>query len=432
MGRKIRQQNKKKLLCRKKKENTNYDSANRSNKSLRVIRATPITPNPPINRQSNKRLRKSVICDNESKENMNNINSKKYEYGNPAVLAWMQKQKKKRAEKVKLNEKRKKSEIQKRKDYISNLNKRQKQRAHKVIKRQKVCKAILSPPNHNKVIDKNDSNDMHPANILLNKLQNDIIQSPESKTVTTETHINYSDVDVVSNHSLQESVLSNVSSTKSLLDKKGNVDPMLLQQIYDCIQQNKSMRNSTANIRKSSSSSNCRSKKMKIAKKKPIKRNKSQIIVRKKQNKNQNNLKNKKISKQQKKKEKKKEEVIDESVENRLNLLKDTSSRLQQRLENIAKTLHFPNDPKPSKYFECNEIDPIECCDPNFIEPIQCQKEINRVNSIFDKLQKQIEINDDEQKHEDKIFNIYAKDLMYNTNENVENEPIDAFVQTED
>merc|ERR1712228_703422 len=88
--------------------------------------------------------------------------------------------------------------------------------------------------------------------------------------------------------------------------------------------------------------------------------------------------------------------VIDDkkevSVENRLNSLKETSSKLQQRLENIAKTLHFPNDPKPSaQYFEHDEIEPIECCDPNFIEPIQCQKEINRVNSIFDKLQKPIE-----------------------------------------
>merc|ERR1712228_125059 len=108
--RRIRQQNKKKLLCRKKKENSNHESANRSNKSLRVIRATPITPNQRISRRSNKRLRRSVIGENkingmESKENVNNMNSKKYEYGNPAVLAWMQTKKKQRAEKIKLIEK---------------------------------------------------------------------------------------------------------------------------------------------------------------------------------------------------------------------------------------------------------------------------------------------------------------------------------------
>merc|ERR1712228_1149914 len=210
--RKIRQQNKKKLLCRKKKENSNHESANRSNKSLRVIRATPITPNQRISRRSNKRLRRSVIGENkingmESKENVNNMNSKKYEYGNPAVLAWMQTKKKQRAEKIKLIEKKKQSEIQKRKDYISNLNKRQKERAQKVIKRQREYKAMLSPKNDeiildNKVIIDNDSNGMHPANILLSKLQNeDLVHSPESKSA--EAHCS----DVVSNHSLSESVL---------------------------------------------------------------------------------------------------------------------------------------------------------------------------------------------------------------------------------
>merc|ERR1712228_132600 len=198
--RKIRQQNKKKLLCRKKKENSNHESANRSNKSLRVIRATPITPNQRIDRRSNKRLRRSVI-------GKNNINSKKYEYGNPAVMAWMQTKKKQRAEKIKLIEMKKQSDIQKRKDYISNLNKRQKERAQKVIKKQREYKAMLSPKNDeiildNKVIIDNDSNGMHPANILLSKLQNeDLVHSPESKSA--EAHCS----DVVSNHSLSESVL---------------------------------------------------------------------------------------------------------------------------------------------------------------------------------------------------------------------------------
>merc|ERR1712228_511551 len=311
-------------FAERKKENSNHESANRSNKSLRVIRATPITPNQRIDRRSNKRLRRSVIGKNkingmESKENVNNMNSKKYEYGNPAVLAWMQTKKKQRAEKIKLIEMKKQSDIQKRKDYISNLNKRQKERAQKVIKKQREYKAMLSPKNDeiildNKVIIDNDSNGMHPANILLSKLQNeDLVHSPESKSA--EAHCS----DVVSNHSLSESVLSQASSSKSLLDKKGNVDPMLLLKIYDCIQQNKSMRNSTTKVEKSSPSSNCRSKKIKIAKKKPYKRIKSQIIVRKKQNKDQNNFvkkkqnvkkpKNKKMSKPKKTASKK---VIDD------------------------------------------------------------------------------------------------------------------------
>merc|ERR1719361_1084151 len=85
-------------------------------------------------------------------------------------------------------QKKKQSDIQKRKDYISNLNKRQKERAQKVIKKQREYKAMLSPKNDeiildNKVIIDSDSNGMHPANILLSKLQNeDLLHSPESKS----------------------------------------------------------------------------------------------------------------------------------------------------------------------------------------------------------------------------------------------------------
>merc|ERR1712129_104486 len=109
--------------------------------------------------------------------------------------------------------------------------------------------------------------------------------------------------------------------------------------------------------------------------------------------------------------ENKEEDNETKAMENRLTVLKDTSCKLQQRLENIAQTLQFPNTPRVS-YF-ADAVDEIECNDPNFIEPMQCQKEINKVNSVFDKLQKQIGVSEDEQHRESKILNIYATDLMY-------------------
>jgi len=172
-----------------------------------------------------------------SKENYNTLNTpKKYEYGNPSVLAWMKKQKRKRAEKQKQIETKKAQQIQKRKDYILELNKKQKERAQ-IIKKKRASKRI--EPNKNEmvfdevcndqVVESNE--DMHPANIMLTNLQNKLEISPTTQPKPKEMPLS----DIV-NKSLRS------SPSKALLDDDGNVDPTLLLKIYDCIQQNKSMR----------------------------------------------------------------------------------------------------------------------------------------------------------------------------------------------
>merc|ERR1712187_124890 len=141
----IREQNKRKLILQKKRENGNYASVHRSStQSVRVLRATPVTPNNEIHPRKTKRTRsvaKSRDKIMQSKENYNHLNhrqNKKYEYGNPSVLAWMQKQKRQRLEKQKSIEQKKKDQIEKRKAYIANLNHMQKQRAKKIIKKKKM------------------------------------------------------------------------------------------------------------------------------------------------------------------------------------------------------------------------------------------------------------------------------------------------------
>jgi len=57
---KIRERNKKKLLLRKKNENESFGSSKRSKKSLKVIRATPVTPKNQMVNGRNNQLKKKA------------------------------------------------------------------------------------------------------------------------------------------------------------------------------------------------------------------------------------------------------------------------------------------------------------------------------------------------------------------------------------
>merc|ERR1712129_663635 len=121
----------------------------------------------------------------------------------------------------------------------------------------------------------NENNIVHPANIILDKLQRDLSESPEQNKIKSIpvpiAHVPDDDVRDADN--------DNVDPKASLLlDQTGNVDPMLLRQIYDCLQQNKSMHVQKPN--KSLKTSSSLSRKVKISKKRPFKRIKSQIMVR--------------------------------------------------------------------------------------------------------------------------------------------------------
>merc|ERR1712204_146642 len=299
-----------------KKENvlSSSSNANRSSahsKSVIVCkRATPITPTNEIRRPHGKRRQSMAKRQKEqSKENCNDLNTrpnKKYEYGNASVLAWMQKQKRKRLEQQKCIQQEKKLKIQKRKAYISNLNNKQKQRAQKVINKKKLCKVPIVKrremifDDDNAIVDdqedeQNENDIVHPANITLDKLQKDLSESPEQKKIKSIpvpiAHVPDDD----DSHSDNGNVDPKASL---LLDQTGNVDPMLLRQIYDCLQQNKSMNVQKPN--KSLKTCSSLSRKVKISKKRPFKRIKSQIMVSKKRKLNTSRAKNKKIIKPQK------------------------------------------------------------------------------------------------------------------------------------
>merc|ERR1712129_411353 len=138
--------------------------------------------------------------------------------------------------------------------------------------------------------EQNENNIVHPANIILDKLQEDLSESPKQKKIKSIP------VPIAHVPDDDDSDNDNVDPKASLLlDQTGNVDPMLLRQIYDCLQQNKSMHVQKPN--KSLKTSSSLSRKVKISKKRPFKRIKSQIMVSKKRKSNTSKAKNKKIIK---------------------------------------------------------------------------------------------------------------------------------------
>eukprot|EP01083_Nonionella_stella_P313526 1125813_1 len=346
----IREQNRKKAMYRKQKEKRNYqtqydaNAKKRNPRNVKVIRATPISPNVhhttrtvPSKRRTHRKLEKHGYG-SESKENnapMHNINlnTKKYEYGNPTVLLWMKKQRKLRAQQHKEGEKKKESQIKKRKDYILNLNKNQRSRARKVMQRKRA-----QTPKQN------------------------IKPSPKPQMIFDDDD----DVEEESNHPslppqspLKPLQVQEQPTTVDVATVNDSNDKALLLSIYNRIQQNKPKR------------------KIKKKKKKSFNRQKNKNKTKTKPN----------------------------TVEDRLNTLKDSSAKLQQRLENIAQTLHFPQRKTITNHTQ-NDNENVITLNPHFIEPIQCQDEIDKINCVFDKLQKEIECDSPR----NNVLNIYVKE----------------------
>ena len=261
----------------------------------------------------------------------------------------------------------------------------------------------------------------------------------------------------------------------SLTDNAGNPDPKLLLQIYECIKQTRSTQNTPQPKKAKPMSSNRgglrrrKSTKSVLPKdKKPLRKTNQRGVRRinrlkpRKRSSRGNDtktrsLKTKRVTSKRpsaphvnKKEERKSDDTL--SVEHRLIKLKDTSSKLQQRLESIANTLSIPQtatfaedratsfnvaaDREESGRDLVHTRLPYDVITqhPNFIEPIsypeersveERQQDLDRMSTMFVELERQIaneseapfdyasSLRHSDPSHHNAIFNIYTKDTMH-------------------
>eukprot|EP01084_Bolivina_argentea_P088641 160026_1 len=261
---KIREQNRKKILCRKKAENRNYQiqsAYKRNSRNMKILRAVPIVvKNKPNKQNTQQKFKKQNLMkltkrnlDRLEKENTP-INLKKYEYGNEQVLLFMKKQKNYRAKRQKEIQKKRHSEIQRRKNYISSLNKNQRDRAKKISQKKKTNKAKKSVnpklsqkpiqliSNADEEISININNDPS-SNENISKCVDEIDEIDEDNEMYIE--INNGMKEIYENRLFEQNndgIKTMAVQAELLIDSETKPDTDLLLRIYDCIQRNQAHR----------------------------------------------------------------------------------------------------------------------------------------------------------------------------------------------